>query len=298
MKAEHIARALSGKKVGTCWTACCPAHDDSRPSLSICDRGNKVLVYCHAGCSQNTVITALMERGIWDSRCQANPRPVSHREERQRQWEHRQSNSTEIALSIWRRTIPAANTLVQVYLAMRGLTLPLPPSIRFHPKLKHPCGQVWPCMVALVTTSDEETPVAIHRTYLANNGGGKAPVDTAKLMLGPCGASAVHLGRFDRVLMVGEGIETCLAAMQATGYPSWAAMSTSGLKKLLLPQTVRDVIVLADGDPAGEAAAQECGSRFAREGRRVRLARPPRGKDFNDLLHCGEHSAGETHDVG
>ena len=37
------------------------------------------------------------------------------------------------------------------------------------------------------------------------------------------------------VLMVGEGIETCLAAMQATGHPAWAALSTSGLRALDLP---------------------------------------------------------------
>ena len=56
--------------------------------------------------------------------------------------------------------------------------------------------------------------------------------------------------------MVGEGIETCLAAMQATGHPTWAALSTSGLRSLDLPKDVRDVIVLADGDDAGEAAAR------------------------------------------
>jgi hypothetical protein len=47
---------------------------------------------------------------------------------------------------------------------------------------------------------------------------------------------------------------------------------------------VRDVIVLADGDDPGEAAAQACAWRWKREGRRVRIARPPRGLDFNDLL--------------
>ena len=56
--------------------------------------------------------------------------------------------------------------------------------------------------------------------------------------------------------MVGEGIESCLAAMQARGLPAWAALSTSGLLALDLPKDVRDVIVLADGDDAGEAAAQ------------------------------------------
>jgi putative DNA primase/helicase len=44
------------------------------------------------------------------------------------------------------------------------------------------------------------------------------------------------------------------------------------------------VIVLADGDDPGEEAAQECAWRFKREGRRVRIARPPQHMDFNDLL--------------
>ena len=72
--------------------------------------------------------------------------------------------------------------------------------------------------------------------------------------------------------------------MQATGKLAWAALSTSGLRALDLPEDVRDVIVLADGDEAGEAAARYCAMRWNREGRRVRIARPPQGSDFNDLL--------------
>ena len=84
--------------------------------------------------------------------------------------------------------------------------------------------------------------------------------------------------------MVGEGIETCLAAMQATGKPAWAALSTSGLRSLDLPRAIAKVIVLADGDEPGEAAAQHCARRWQREGRSVRIARAPSGMDFNDLL--------------
>ena len=61
-------------------------------------------------------------------------------------------------------------------------------------------------------------------------------------------ASSLRLASPGDVLMVGEGIETCLAAMQATGNGAWAALSTSGLRTLALPSDVRDVIVLADGD--------------------------------------------------
>jgi hypothetical protein len=57
---------------------------------------------------------------------------------------------------------------------------------------------------------------------------------------------------------------------------------------------VRDVIVLADGDARGSSAAQACAWRWKREGRRVRIACPPQGMDFNDLLmrdtpHSEEH---------
>src|SRR5271169_383535 len=103
-------------------------------------------------------------------------------------------------------------------------------------------------MIALVTRGPDGVPRAIHRTFLRINGAGKAPVDKPKMMLGPCRGGAVRLADPSDVLMVGEGIETCLAAMQASGHPAWAALSTSGLRSLDLPDAVRDVIVLADGD--------------------------------------------------
>jgi putative DNA primase/helicase len=139
-------------------------------------------------------------------------------------------------------------------------------------------------MVALVMNGADGTPVAIHRTYLARDGSGKAPIDPQKMMLGPCRGGAVRLAEPCDVLMVGEGVETCLAAMQASGHPAWAALSTSGLRSLDLPTNVRDLIVLADGDESGEAAACDCALRWKRQGRRVRIARPPQGRDFNDML--------------
>jgi putative DNA primase/helicase len=69
------------------------------------------------------------------------------------------------------------------------------------------------------------------------------------------------------------------------GPPAWAALSTSGLRAGELPPEVREVVVLADGDPPGEAAALYAGRRWKGEGRaRVQIARPPAGLDFNDLL--------------
>lgn len=42
------------------WMACCPAHDDKSPSLSIkaTDEG-KILLYCFAGCSTQDIVDSL-----------------------------------------------------------------------------------------------------------------------------------------------------------------------------------------------------------------------------------------------
>ena len=78
-----------------------------------------------------------------------------------------------------------------------------------------------------------------------------------------------------------------LAAMRATGLPAWAALSTSGIVGLTLPQAVRAVKILADHDAsgAGMRAARAAAERWVAEGRRVWIAMPPdNGTDFNDVL--------------
>jgi putative DNA primase/helicase len=284
--AETIAHALGGRKAGNGWIARCPAHDDRKPSLSLRDSSSGlVLVRCFAGCEQEHVIEELQARGLWEDRRSSlvARRPAARKVERQRDQD--KAKRSQKALRVWRAAAPAPGTPVQVYLESRGLRLPKPsPMLRFHSELKHPLDGPWPAMVALVTSGSDGTPLAIHRTFLARDGAGKAPVDPAKMMLGPCGGGAVRLADPSDVLMIGEGIETCLAAMQATGHPAWAALSTSGLRALDLPTEVHNVIVLADGDDAGEAAARDCAWRWKREGRGVRIARPPRGTDFNDIL--------------
>ena len=75
MTAETIAKALGGHRAGATWMARCPVHDDRAPSLSISSgKDGKVLVRCHAGCEQRDVITALVDRGLWDARGKSGAR--------------------------------------------------------------------------------------------------------------------------------------------------------------------------------------------------------------------------------
>ena len=283
MNAEDIAKALGASRTGAGWMARCPSHADRTPSLAICtSRSGKPLVHCFAGCSQAAVIAELRQLGYWGTGNTFSAGSVHTTAS-----DNDRTDYSEYALSIWQASRFAAGTPAARYLRGRGLTLPIPASLRFNPGLKHPSGTLLPCMVGLFTRGSDGEENAIHRTFLTKDGSGKAPVTPNKMMLGPSRGGAVRLAIATDTVMVGEGIETCLAAMQATGRPAWAALSTSGLRTLNLPRTIRDIVVLADGDPPGEAAATAAARRWRADGRSVRIARPPAGMDFNDMLCAG-----------
>jgi putative DNA primase/helicase len=60
MTAPEFVERLSGvEAVAKGWIACCPAHADRDPSLSIAEKDGKVLVHCHAGCSTDAIVQAV-----------------------------------------------------------------------------------------------------------------------------------------------------------------------------------------------------------------------------------------------
>lgn len=60
MKVEAILERLQGvRRNGAGWSAKCPAHEDRKPSLSISEVDDRVLLHCHAGCSVERVVAAL-----------------------------------------------------------------------------------------------------------------------------------------------------------------------------------------------------------------------------------------------
>jgi phage/plasmid primase-like uncharacterized protein len=144
-------------------------------------------------------------------------------------------------------------------------------------------------MVGAVTVVPSRKLVAIHRTFLIPGGSGKAPVQPAKKSLGPVAGGAVRLAAAGPVLAITEGIETGLSVMQATGIPTWAALSASGLEALILPPLpiAAEVVIFADNDVngRGQKAAETLARRASAEGRRVRIELPPTpGTDFNDFF--------------
>lgn len=261
----------------------CPSHEDRTPSLHLTETTNgRLRVRCFAGCCWRDVIAALRGRGLWPDGVAAAGGLVQERA----QLEPDSTARLDAVRRIWRETRPAPGTLVEAYLRHRGLTLPPPPSLRFVPRLRHCSGCRPPAMVAAIQGPDGRL-IGVHRTWLAPGGAGKADVEPNRMMLGRAAGGAVRLAPVAIELAVAEGVETALAVVQAAGMPAWAALSTYGLRALELPPEVRQVLIFADGDPPGEAAARAAANRWLREGRRVRIARPPAGMDANALLVAG-----------
>ena len=60
MDAESLSNALDGKPTDKGFIACCPAHNDKSPSLSIADADNgNTLIHCFAGCSPDSIMKSI-----------------------------------------------------------------------------------------------------------------------------------------------------------------------------------------------------------------------------------------------
>lgn len=290
MSAAEIARRLGGAtRHGRGWLARCPVpghgqgRGDRNPSLSLADGdAGRLLVRCFAGCDARDILAELRCRGLIEGRRDPDwrppapvrdPLPIADAERKR-----------AFALRLWEAARPVGGTLVEAYLRSRGITLPPPPALRFAPELPHALsGQRLPAMVARVEDVAGRF-LGVHRTYLARDGHGKARVEPQKMMLGGVAGGAVRLGEAVDGLLVCEGIESALAAAQASGRPAWAALSTSGLRALELPADVREVTIVPDGDRPGRDAAIAAARRWIGEGRQVRIAATPDGRDINDLV--------------
>ncbi len=108
------------------------------------------------------------------------------------------------------------------------------------------------------------------------------------MMLGMICGSAVQLTPPGETLVIGEGIETSLSVHQATGLPTWAALSASMFEPLVLPELplAKKVVIAADNDDGGTGleTARRARELWRSQGRKVFIATPPPGKDCNDEL--------------
>ena len=269
--AKEIARRFNLRPVAGSFVGACPACG-YRDSLRVTPQNGKALWWCGA-CQDQAAVTA----SILGQAAQAAPMAAAADASR--------VQKRESALNLFADALPALGTVVERYLATRGITLRDDMPIKYLPNhLDRDGGKRWPVMVALMVDHDG-VPQAIHRTFLAPDGSGKAPIATPRKTLGMVAGAAVRLAPVAHRLVIGEGLETSISAGLMMGAPAWAAISAPNLEfKLRLPTSIKEIVVAADHDGPGLKAARAALARWKAEGRAVKIARPQTpGADFNDL---------------
>lgn len=177
------------------------------------------------------------------------------------------------------------DTATARYLRRRGFTGPIPDTIRHVDDLTYWYGgwaMGFPGLIAAVQQADRET-TGLQRIYLSEDGskaeiapGGK-PLEVKKA-LGSLQGGAVRLSAPGSVAMVGEGIETTLAALEAKpDLCAFATISAGGMAAWEPPADVREVVILADNDASGTGlkSAKALAARLVARGIKVRIAIPP-----------------------
>jgi len=211
----------------------------------------------------------------------------AQRDAHQRQ---QQARNAQRNAALWAKTVPVSEAdPVSLYLRRRGLAGPEPECLRLHPHLTYWDGGdrgAWPTMVAPLVSPDGRV-LALHRTYLTADGC-KAPVPTVKKLTGAAGplkgaCIPLHDAQ-DGVIGIAEGIETAQAAHLASGLPTVAAYCAGNLAAYAWPAGVKRIVVFADADPAGAAAAQSLRARAVRAGLSVAVMTPSTpGADWCDV---------------
>ena len=268
----------------------CPFHDDPTPSCQLYSdhfycfgcgaRGNRVDWLVQAeGLSESEALTVIAN---WTG---SSASAADHEQK------------IDYALSHWHKAVPIAGTLAERYLSeTRGIdTGRLPENasntLRFHPNCVFGQERL-PCLLALMHDPIDDTPVGIQRIALTQDNG--RIVKVKRMALGRLGA--VKLWPANGRLVVGEGLETVLAASTRLSYdgaqlvPAWALISSGKLAVLPVLPDVQRLTVLVDHDLNGEgqAAAGRLERTWRGAGRTVVQLIPDHpGDDFNDIVLRG-----------
>jgi hypothetical protein len=202
------------------------------------------------------------------------------------------SATLDLARRLWREAVPATGTLVETYLAHRGLRPEPRMPVRFHERAwrNRANGPPGPAMVALMTCPERNEPTGVHLTYLRGDGHGKADGPSPKVMLGRRGV--IRMSPDEEVTLglgIAEGIETAVAVMQRLGWrPVWAATCAGAIATFPVLPGIESLTIFADADPAGMRAAETCARRWSEAGREASIWTPERG-DWRDA--CAPEAA-------
>ncbi|WP_429284626.1 DUF7146 domain-containing protein [Paraburkholderia sp. GAS41] len=190
------------------------------------------------------------------------------------------------ARAIWDAAKPLGGIPLAYLEARHCRVPPRDADLRCHDFLRHCSGYNGPALVALVTDALTGQPISLHRTWVRADGR-KADLDNPRLLLGGHRkqGGVIRLWPDDAVtsgLGIAEGIETALSL--AHGFaPVWALIDAGNLAEFPHLQGIETLMIGADNDPSGGAAAKACAIRWVDAGTKVFVTRQAEN-DLNDSI--------------
>jgi putative DNA primase/helicase len=314
--AAVIARNLGGQRQGHNWRCSCPRDCGYMLSLSDGDDG-KLLVHCFGGCEFDEILVALVEYGLLDDADSMDGPVYAGNASAPR----RRDDAARTAHAIEIYNLGTTDERVETYLRSRSISV-TSTVLRFSEHVPHRLGIRLPAMLAPIVDVRGEQ-IGTHATFLRTDGSGKAhlPKEFQRECRGVIRGGAIRLSAYvpsaraddasastrrsagrsataymksngsshdpECELLICEGVETSLAAMQLFRLPGWSVAYGGNLRTIELPPAVRHIIIAADNDAsgAGQRNAMAAYKRWTGEGKSVRIVMPPgTDTDFNDLL--------------
>jgi DNA primase len=282
----------------------CCFHSERSPSLEVNDaKGTYHCWGCGAG---GDAITFLMKQEGMTFRqaietLTGDEFPVVSEEERaRRKAEDAEAAANRIALaqSIWASAVPAAGTPAEVYARSRGITVPLPPTVRFVMTARwrnDETGEIGRDHPAMACALQDVTGAVVGVQCIFLQDGGQRKYDRvradgkrakAKLSFGALIGTALRLGPVARTIIACPGPENGLSLyQQLPGKSVWVACGDAVLDQLQYPDGVQGVCLAGDNDASGRAAVARAREAVLKKGLRAHETFPPDGfKDWNDQL--------------
>lgn len=244
--------------------------------------------------NQSTSNQSISKSGTGEKPTQTNkPRQVKKKTYKKGAWNNAEDN----------------HVAIQKYFSTRGIhftetTFPVPPAIRFAQWKDKTTGDMTTSLLFAVTNLSDKKVEATQRLWLDDdftkiNRIMKGDVKKAKR-----GIWFYRDRQQESKLITGEGSETVLSAMFATGHNGVAGMDSGKMDAVELPETVTELFILTDQDNlktnakkghAGQKASIALAEKFeeSKPGRIAYIITPsddtftkeqPKKLDFNDLL--------------
>lgn len=268
-----------------------PGHGPADRSVSLLEtEDGRVLIHCFSPRDDwRAVRDEFADLGLLDED-EAQAPPPSEPSVRLKPERGDEDRRTRM-LRLWTESEPVAGTIAERYLRGRAIEGELPGAdvLRFHPRMTSlEDRERRPALVAALVDPDGDIQ-GIQVTLLTAHGASKAALATPRRTIGRLMGGYVRIDAPGDTLVVAEGLETALSARRALGAGAWAFLSAENLARFEPPPVIDRLLIAADNDKAGLAAAARLSMR-ARTSLVCDLALPPTGHlDWNDWARANRH---------